>query len=288
MGYLKIHNLYKDQTILMFKECYALEKVHGTSTHISWNSDQIGSELSFFSGGVPHLSFIKLFDQEALKEKFKQLGHNKVTIYGEGYGGSCQGMSGTYGKELAFIVFDVKIRNNWLNVPDTDQLATSMGFEVVPWEKTTTDAEILNSIRDRKSEVAIRRDCGNNKAREGVVLRPLIELTNNYGERIITKHKTEEFSERVTHQKIDDPSKLIVLQEANAIANEWCTEMRLSHVLDKLGPVDITRTRDVISAMVNDVIVEAKNEIVESKEVVKAIGQKAAIMFKKRLMKIKP
>lgn len=29
MGYLKINNLYKEQTILLFKECYALEKIHG-------------------------------------------------------------------------------------------------------------------------------------------------------------------------------------------------------------------------------------------------------------------
>ena len=30
MGYMHIDNLYKDQRILQFKECYALEKIHGT------------------------------------------------------------------------------------------------------------------------------------------------------------------------------------------------------------------------------------------------------------------
>lgn len=29
MGYMHINNLYKNQEILMFKECFALEKVHG-------------------------------------------------------------------------------------------------------------------------------------------------------------------------------------------------------------------------------------------------------------------
>ena len=29
MGYIHIGNLYKDQEILLFKECYALEKIHG-------------------------------------------------------------------------------------------------------------------------------------------------------------------------------------------------------------------------------------------------------------------
>jgi hypothetical protein len=30
MGYLHIDNLYKSQDILLFKRCYALEKIHGT------------------------------------------------------------------------------------------------------------------------------------------------------------------------------------------------------------------------------------------------------------------
>ena len=29
MSYMEIPNLYKDKTILMFKQCYAMEKIHG-------------------------------------------------------------------------------------------------------------------------------------------------------------------------------------------------------------------------------------------------------------------
>ena len=47
MGYLHIPNLYKAQEILMFKRCYALEKIHGTSAHIAWD----GNHIRFFSGG---------------------------------------------------------------------------------------------------------------------------------------------------------------------------------------------------------------------------------------------
>ena len=36
MGYADIPNLYSDQTILLLKECYALEKVHGSSSHLSF------------------------------------------------------------------------------------------------------------------------------------------------------------------------------------------------------------------------------------------------------------
>ena len=58
MSYLHIDNLYKAQEILLFKECYAMEKIHGTSAHISFNSGNV----KFFSGGCKHGEFIKLLN----------------------------------------------------------------------------------------------------------------------------------------------------------------------------------------------------------------------------------
>jgi len=48
MGYLSINNLYKDTDILLFKECYALEKIHGSSSHIVWSPEH---GIGFMSGG---------------------------------------------------------------------------------------------------------------------------------------------------------------------------------------------------------------------------------------------
>ena len=36
MSYMHIDNLYKNQDILLFKECYALEKIHGTSAGLEF------------------------------------------------------------------------------------------------------------------------------------------------------------------------------------------------------------------------------------------------------------
>lgn len=279
MGYLHILNLYKEQKILLFRECYALEKVHGTSAHISWNDGKLG----FFSGGEKHENFIKIFDHEALKAGFERLGCTKVIIYGEAYGGKCQGMKDTYGAELRFIAFDVQIDELWLSVPKMDKVSTDLGLEVVPWVKVPTELSILDAERDKPSEVAIRRGCGNDKYREGVVLRPLEEMTMNNGERVISKHKGEKFSERATSQKIVDPSKLAVLEAADAIADEWATPMRLVHVLDKLPGVEIQDMPKIIAAMIEDVFREAKGEIIESKEARAAIGKRTAVMFKKHL-----
>lgn len=280
MGYIHIENLYKGQDILLFKECYALEKIHGTSAKVQYRR---GEGVTYSSGGSSHKVFCSLFNDALLLEKCIALGREKVTIHGEAYGGKCQGMSGIYGKDLRFIVFDIKLDDTWLCVPDMDQLAQSLGFEVVDWHRVPTDVEVLNTHRDNPSVQAARNGCGEDKPREGIVIRPLIELRKNNDERIIAKHKQEAFSERDTPQKIVDPAKLKVLAESEAIAQEWVTEMRLTHVLDKLKAETIEATRDVVAAMVEDVLREAAGEIVDSRAARRAVGSRAARLFHERL-----
>lgn len=282
MGYLHIDNLYKNTEILLFKECYVLEKIHGTSAHISWKDGKV----ILSPGGEKLERFAKLFDVKKLESKFKELFDCDVVVFGESYGGKCQGMSGTYGKELKFIVFDVKVENSWLDVPNAEDVATKLGLEFVAYAKVDTNIEALNTYRDASSVQADRNGCGNDKLREGVVLRPLIEVTKNNGNRIIVKHKGEKFSETKTKRKVD-PEHLKVIEEAEAIAEEWVTPMRLSHVLDKLGnPIEITDTREVIKAMVEDIFREAKDEIKESIFAKKEICKKTAQLYKKRISKI--
>ena len=184
MGYLHIDNLYKNTDIMtLFRECYTLEKIHGTSAHISY---KLG-ELRFFSGGENHERFVALFEQgltgpgdvATLKEKIKATGVDEVVIYGEAYGGKQQGMSDTYGKELKFIVFDVKISGMWLSVPQAESYATNLGLEFVAYEKIEANLHEIDRERDRLSVQAQRNGMGEHK-REGVVLRPIRELTKQW------------------------------------------------------------------------------------------------------------
>lgn len=286
MGYMHIDNLYKDQTILMFKECYALEKIHGSSAHISWNCKD--KKINFFAGGEKHETFVKIFDQEFLLEMFENnFPLSDIVIFGEVYGGKCQSMSHTYGKQLKFIAFDVKADDLWLNVPAADEIVHKLNLEFVDYVKCSTDIESLDYQRDRYSVQAIRNGITEEpKKREGVVLRPLIELRKNNGERVICKHKGEDFQETKTKRPIVDPEKYKVLSDANDVADEWVTEMRLLHVLDKMpSDTNIQHTKAVIVAMIEDVYREARGEIIESKEVSSAIGSKTAKMFKLKLQK---
>lgn len=286
MGYMHIENLYKNKDILLFRECYALEKIHGSSANIHLtNGGQPNFNIKYYGGGQSQVRFEAIFNKEDLQTKLLALNQPMVSIYGEVYGGSCQKMSDTYGKDLKFVVFDIQIGDLWLDVPNMDECARSLGLDVVHWEKVPTDPEILNALRDAPSVQALNNGMGANKKREGIVLRPPIEVTKNNGARIIAKHKRDDFQERQNTPSITDPEKQKVLEAAQAIADEWVTPMRLGHVLDKI-PAEKHNTENmktILDAMVEDVYREAKGEIVESRDAARAIMSKTALLFKEKL-----
>lgn len=268
----------------MFKECYALEKIHGTYAHVTFRPSD--GSIRYFSGGESHVRFVALFDETNLIQQFKDLGSpidKDVTVFGEAYGGSQQGMSATYGKELKFVVFDVQIGDCWLSVPDAADIAKKLGLEFVDYTKVSTDLVALDAERDKPSVQSVRNGITEPKKREGVVLRPLIEITLSNGERLICKHKGDSFKETSTPRPVVDPSQLKVLDDANAVADEWVTLMRLEHVLDKLPGHCMEKMRDIISAMTEDVLREGKGEIVESEAVKKSVGKKTVEMYKNYL-----
>ena len=275
MGYMHIENLYKSQAILMFRECYALEKIHGTSANLKWKD----GSLTFSSGGEKRERFVALFDASKLSEAFVSIGHPDVTVYGEAYGGKQQGQSWRYGKELRFVVFEAQVGDAWLSVPNAADVAGKLGLEFVSFRRIPADLASIDAERDAPSEQAKRNGVEGDQPREGVVLRPLEEMTRSNGDRIIAKHKRDEERETATPRNVD-PEKLRVLQDAQAIADEWVTPTRLQHVLDKLGLVGMENTPDVIRAMMEDVTREAAGEIVDSKDARRAIGSATAKLFK--------
>lgn len=266
-----------------------MEKIHGTSAHITFKEIELEGikhwKLEIFSGGEKYMNFVKLFDEEFLIRMWVSLNINtETTIYGEAYGGKQQGMSGTYGTELKFIAFDVKIGDCWLAVPQAEEICKVLGIEFVYYEKCPTHLPKLDEQRDNDSVQAVRNGIGEGKKREGVVLRPVMELTKNGGERIICKHKRDDFRETKTPRIVGN--NLEILAEINNIVDEWVTDMRLSHILGKLESYSIEDTGKIIKLMQEDILREGQGEILiveNNKDLLRAIGNRTAQMYKKRI-----
>lgn len=289
MSYAHIENMYRPegQTILLFRECYALEKIHGTSAHVRWADGKIW----YSSGGASRVGFEGLFtdadvyeDGGWLMKAFQALGHDTVEVYGEAYGGKLLHQSWRYGKALRFVAFDVRIGGYWLDVPAAADVVRKLGLEFVHYERCSTDLEALNAQRDAPSVQAQRCGIEGDQPREGIVVRPLIELCFKTGERICAKHKRDAERETASPREVVDQTKMMVVAEAEAIAIEWVTDTRLQHVLDKLPhPIGVEHTRDVIQAMIADIVREGSGEFVDSKEARKAIGKRTGELFKAQL-----
>lgn len=283
MGYMHISNLYADQNVLRFKQLYALEKLHGTSANVQWRDGHV----RFSSGGEKHERFAALFNEADLAERFTALGHDTVVVYGEAYGGSQQKQAWRYGPDLKFAAFEVKIGDTWLNVANAHDVSTKLGLEFVHYVIVPTELAAIDAERDAPSEQARRNGVEGDQPREGVVLRPLDEMFKSNGERIIAKHKRDEERETKTPRKVVDPAEFEKITSAAKIADEYVTDTRLVHVLQKLElngeTLKIDRTGDVARAMVEDVTREAAGEILDSKEARSAIGRKARELFHAKL-----
>lgn len=286
MGYMHIDNLPKAPEILEFKWCYALEKIHGTSANVSWVSGQV----MYHSGGEKMERFAALFDYASLDRKFMEkfgVGTD-VTVYGEAYGGKQQGMSATYGPDLKFVAFEVKVGDHFLAVPQAADVVKFLGLEFVDYEPCSASIAEFDYQRSRPSAQAIRNGITEPRMREGIVLRPPFECVLNNGKRVIAKYKNTEFSERASKSDTRmTPDRAESFSDARKVADEWVTHMRLRHVVDAvLGDrdekaLDISDTGCVIKRMIEDVLREGEGEVADSKDVRKAIGNKTAEMFKK-------
>lgn len=288
MGYMHINNLYKDQRILQFPECYALEKIHGTSGHVQWKN----GALEIFPGGEKLERVSALFDKPALIAVFGRVARElPVTVYGEIYGGSQQKQTWRYGDKLRFVAFEVQSGDLWLPVPEAGVVASVLGLEFVHYRRVPTTLAALDAERDAPSEQAKRNGVEGDKPREGVVLRPLVEMVDEHGHRVIAKHKRDEERETGTPRPVT-AERLNVLVEAGRIADEWVTPTRLEHVLDHLRAaaaangvvaLGVEQTGGVIAAMTEDILREGAGEWEDTREARAAIGRKTALMFKNYL-----
>ena len=176
------------------------EKIDGTNIRVirDYYEDYPGSEimrhkLKFLArtdkGQVPAFMLdrlVELFTLDAFAMAFDD--DSPVCLYGEGFGARIGKGGGKYKSDgVDFALFDVKVGDLWLRREDVADIAENMGLQLVP---TFGNAPLViaEKIVSRGYGSCIPgADC----RAEGLVLRPVEELFDRRGNRVIAKLKTE-------------------------------------------------------------------------------------------------
>jgi hypothetical protein len=130
----------------------------------------------------------ELFPPEKLYAQFP----DGAVLYGEGYGHGIQKAGPLYASVQTFVLFDVKVGEWWLQRQDVEDVARVLNLAVVPLVGIGTLHDMVRIVRAGfKSRWSVDEE---DFAAEGIVARPLVELCDRAGNRIITKLKRKDFA----------------------------------------------------------------------------------------------
>jgi len=186
-------------------DCF--EKIDGTNIRVMWHKEEwiTRKEQLFFSHLTPKSKIIlefrgktdkaqkikdlydnlgEMFTEDKMREVFSE---TEVCLYGEGYGAGIQKGGGDYRDDKGFILFDIKIDKWWLKRDDLNHIADQLKIPIVPFVNRCTLCEAVEMVRDG-FDSQMRQT-----APEGIVCKPIVDLTNRQGKRIIVKIKGKDF-----------------------------------------------------------------------------------------------
>ena len=172
---------------------YFTEKVDGTNIRVQWDGHKV-----FFGGRTDNAQiptnlmyalndlFLGVTNEEVFEQKF---GETPVTFYGEGYGEKIQKGGGLYREGVGFMLFDVRVGETWLERENVEDIAKSFNLPVVPIVLTGTIAEGVAYVKSKPNCTVAEQE----KEAEGLVGRPVVELTDRRRQRLIIKIKACDF-----------------------------------------------------------------------------------------------
>ncbi len=166
------------------------EKVDGTNIRIMIKDGAITFGGRTDNAQIPASLTQRLqerFLPETRKQKLLDTFENAV-LYGEGYGAKIQKVGGNYRSDQDFVLFDVRVGDNWLERSSVVDIAEEFELDVVPVIGSGTLDDMISMVRDSP----MQSTWGDFTA-EGIIARPEVELKNRAGKRIITKLKVKDF-----------------------------------------------------------------------------------------------
>lgn len=189
-----IEGQYRNPTVDYLKNNFWewTEKIDGTNIRIHWD----GHQVSF--GGRTDRAQIpadlvnrlnELFGGETNAQMFEQkFGETEVTLYGEGYGAKIQKGGGLYKSDgVDFILFDVHVGNVWLHRYSVEDIAKAFGIDVVPIILRGDIDDAVDFVKSKPMSTI------GTAPMEGLVGRPMEELRDRRGNRVIVKLKVRDF-----------------------------------------------------------------------------------------------
>lgn len=183
---------FRNETVEFLKDLpwQFSEKIDGTNIQIRWDGHKVWYGGRTERASIPsHLmnKLIELFGSSDAEQLFEQkFGETEVILYGEGYGAKIQ-RGESYRKDVSFILFDVLIGNIWLKRESVEDIARAFGIDVVPIVLIGTLQDAVDFVKTRpKSTIGTAN-------MEGVVGRPMVELKDRTGKRVIVKVKVKDF-----------------------------------------------------------------------------------------------
>lgn len=192
-----ILNNYRNPTIVYLKDnMWAFtEKVDGTNIRVHWDGHKVEFGGRTDKTQIPgHLlsKLNEMFATSEAEELFEQTwGDKDVILFGEGYGPKIQN-GGDYRPDVSFILFDVLVGDNYQEREWVEKTAQMFNIDVVPIVLTGTIQDGIDYVMKHP------RSTMGTAMMEGVVGRPMIELRDRRGERVIVKIKWEDFKHFAT------------------------------------------------------------------------------------------
>lgn len=185
---------YTNETVEFLKDntWVFTEKVDGTNIRVYWDGHKVSYAGRTDNSQIPsHLinRLNELFAGEVNAQMFEQkFGETPVELFGEGYGPKIQN-GGGYRDTTDFILFDVLIGDSYLKRDSVENIASYFGIDAVPIVLEGTINEGVNWVLNNRNSLIAK----NGAEIEGLVGRPLLELKDRMGKRLIVKIKYKDF-----------------------------------------------------------------------------------------------
>lgn len=186
--------IYRNETVEFLKDMdwEFTEKIDGTNIRICWDGHKVSYYGRTDKAQIPSQlmnRLIELFGGNINEEMFEQkFGETPVMLIGEGYGAKIQN-GGNYREDNDFMLFDVCINGNYQTRSSVKNIADYFNIDVVP---TIMIGKLQDGIDYVKTKPKSKIGTADS---EGLVARPIIELKDRCGNRIIVKIKVRDFGE---------------------------------------------------------------------------------------------